>query len=69
MHYNCQSEEDLKKIYDKVMNANLLDEKWTDYNSTGGGCSFSYYIYNISGAQMLIDNILLVLYWGFIHRY
>jgi len=21
MHYNCQSEEDLKKIYDKVMNS------------------------------------------------
>jgi len=24
MHYNCQSEEDLKKIYDKVMNSNII---------------------------------------------
>jgi integrase/recombinase XerD len=27
MHYNYQSEEDLKQIYDKVMNANQIDEK------------------------------------------
>jgi hypothetical protein len=24
IHYNCQSEEDLKKIYDKVMGMSLL---------------------------------------------
>jgi hypothetical protein len=24
MYYNCQSEEDLKKIYDKVMNSNII---------------------------------------------
>jgi len=24
MHYNCQSEEDLKRIYDKVMNENIV---------------------------------------------
>ena len=27
MHYNCQSPEDLKNIYDKVMNGNLLNKK------------------------------------------
>lgn len=26
MHYNCQSEEDLKKIYDKVMNDRVLSD-------------------------------------------
>jgi hypothetical protein len=25
MHYNCQSEEDLKKIYDKVMGQNKVE--------------------------------------------
>jgi integrase/recombinase XerD len=27
MHYNAQSPDDLKQIYDKVMNSNLIDEK------------------------------------------
>jgi len=27
MHYNAQSEEDLKKIYNKVMNSNLINEE------------------------------------------
>ena len=27
MHYNAQSPDDLKKIYDKVMNGNLLNKK------------------------------------------
>ena len=29
MHYNYQSEEDLKKIYDKVMNSNMIESRDT----------------------------------------
>ena len=28
MHYNCQLEEDLKKIYDKVMNSDISSKNY-----------------------------------------
>ncbi|GAG67637.1 unnamed protein product [marine sediment metagenome] len=53
MHYNYQSEEDLKQIYDKVMNTDIIrkseqitprkvPKKWTGRNPLGGECEKSY---------------------------